>query len=131
MYFRKTSRHGLRSSLDGGCILRSCARFHNGTDRASRGRLLAREATIQHGDDAHLSTAGYSQTPFWKKLGLREGSSLLLLDAPAGWSVPDLPAGLTCERAAIAEGQERAPSVVLAFFAALAPLRDSLPRWHG
>jgi hypothetical protein len=74
-----------------------------------------------------LSAAGYSQTPLWKKLGLREGSSLLLLDAPAGWSVPDLPEGLACERAAIADSQELAPSVALAFFGALAPLRESLP----
>ena len=39
--------------------------------------------------------AGYSGTPLWKKLGIREGSRLTLVDAPEGWSVPDLPAGVT------------------------------------
>jgi hypothetical protein len=37
---------------------------------------------------------GYG-TPLWKKLGLKEGRTLTLVDAPAGWSVPDLPAGVT------------------------------------
>jgi hypothetical protein len=37
--------------------------------------------------------AGYSGTPLWKKLGVKE--RLTLVDAPVGWSVPDLPAGVT------------------------------------
>ncbi len=39
--------------------------------------------------------AGYSQTPLWRKLGLRAGTRLVLLDAPDGWSVPGLPADIT------------------------------------
>jgi hypothetical protein len=39
--------------------------------------------------------AGYSGTPLWKKLGVKDGQRLTLVDAPAGWSVPDLPSGVT------------------------------------
>jgi hypothetical protein len=73
-----------------------------------------------------LSAADYSQTPLWKKLGLRDGQCLLLLDAPEGWSVPDLPEAITLARAAIGERPELDPAVALAFFRALAPLRESI-----
>ena len=39
--------------------------------------------------------AGYSGTPLWKKLGLKAGGRLTLVDAPPGWSVPDLPEDVT------------------------------------
>lgn len=39
--------------------------------------------------------AGYSKTPLWKKLGMREADKLPLLDAPAKWQVPELPSGVT------------------------------------
>lgn len=42
-------------------------------------------------------TAGYSGTPPAKKLGVKDGSTLVLAGAPAGWSLPDLPAGVTVE----------------------------------
>ncbi len=74
-----------------------------------------------------MSSAGYSQTPLWKKLGLRDGHDLLLLDAPESFSLPDLPAGITCRRGAITDGPQPAAIVVLAFFEALAPLRESIP----
>jgi hypothetical protein len=35
--------------------------------------------------------AGYSGTPLARKLGVKDASTLLLLDAPPGWSVPDVP----------------------------------------
>ena len=38
--------------------------------------------------------AGYSGTPLWKKLGLKEGHTLTLVNAPGGWAVPDLPDGV-------------------------------------
>jgi hypothetical protein len=38
--------------------------------------------------------AGYSQTPLWKKLGLRPGDRLLLVAPPQAWSVADLPDGV-------------------------------------
>jgi hypothetical protein len=39
------------------------------------------------------AAAGYSGTPLAKKLGVREGQELLLIGAPAGWSVGGLPEG--------------------------------------
>lgn len=40
-------------------------------------------------------TAGYSGTPLWKKLGVKEGGTLVLLNAPAGFGpeLGDLPPG--------------------------------------
>ncbi|HEX2057315.1 MAG TPA: DUF3052 domain-containing protein [Actinomycetota bacterium] len=40
-------------------------------------------------------TAGYSGTPPAKKLGVKEGAALVLAGAPEGWSLPDLPRGVT------------------------------------
>ncbi len=40
-------------------------------------------------------SAGYSGTPPAKKLGVKEGAVLVLAGAPEGWSLPDLPAGVT------------------------------------
>jgi hypothetical protein len=39
--------------------------------------------------------AGYSGTPLFKKLGIKAGQRLALVDAPPGWVVPDLPDGVT------------------------------------
>jgi hypothetical protein len=39
-------------------------------------------------------TAGYSGTPLAKKLGVKPGTDLCLLDAPPGWVVPGLPDGV-------------------------------------
>jgi hypothetical protein len=36
-------------------------------------------------------TAGYSGTPLAKKLGIRPGHRLMLLAAPEGFAIPDLP----------------------------------------
>jgi hypothetical protein len=42
--------------------------------------------------------AGYSGTPLAKKLGIRDGGVLTLLDAPPLWSIPDLPSDVTVAR---------------------------------
>ena len=42
--------------------------------------------------------AGYSGTPLAKKLGIKDGAVLALVDAPARWSVPDLPGGVKVRR---------------------------------
>jgi hypothetical protein len=34
---------------------------------------------------------GYSGTPLWKKLGIRPGARLAIVDPPDGFSIPDLP----------------------------------------
>jgi hypothetical protein len=40
-------------------------------------------------------TAGYSGTPLAKKLGIKPGHELALLDAPEGFAIDDLPDGVT------------------------------------
>lgn len=54
--------------------------------------------------------AGYSGTPLPKKLGIAEGSSLALIDAPQG-VIDGLPAGVTVKRQARGKAD-----VVVAFF---------------
>jgi hypothetical protein len=54
--------------------------------------------------------AGYSATPLAQKLGITEGSTLLLVDAPSGVVTP-LPSGVTVKR----QARGRA-DVVVAFF---------------
>ncbi len=45
-------------------------------------------------------SAGYSGTPLAKKLGIKPGHRLLLLGAPDGFAVPELPDGVTVVRRA-------------------------------
>lgn len=59
--------------------------------------------------------AGYSGTPLAKKLGIKPESSLALLDAPARWAVPDLPAGARVERASTSASALRDADVAVAF----------------
>jgi hypothetical protein len=54
--------------------------------------------------------AGYSGTPLWKKLGIKEGHELVLLGAPDGFAVDDLPGGVTIRR------QARGPADVIVSF---------------
>jgi hypothetical protein len=61
--------------------------------------------------------AGYSGTPPWKKLGIKEGYRLTLVGAPDGWTVPDLPDGVT-----IGGGGD----VVVAFHRAAAELESGI-----
>ena len=61
--------------------------------------------------------AGYSGTPLWKKLGLKERRRLTLVDAPDGWAVPDLPDGVT-----VGDGGD----VVVAFHRSAAELRSRI-----
>ncbi len=44
--------------------------------------------------------AGYSGTPLAKKLGIKPESRLAVLDAPAGFAIPDLPVGVEARTAA-------------------------------
>jgi hypothetical protein len=71
--------------------------------------------------------AGYSATPLWKKLGVRPGVQLLLLDSPPGWAVPDLPDGVTTVTEVAAERCESPAEIVVAFFSELAALRERIP----
>jgi|SRR5581483_4187427 len=71
-------------------------------------------------------SAGYSATPLAKKLGCRPDGRLLTHGAPAGFSVPELPAG--CTRAELGDGQVAGEpgDVVLAFFPDRAALADGI-----
>jgi hypothetical protein len=42
--------------------------------------------------------AGYSGTPLAKKLGVKPGGVVALLDAPSDWSIPDLPPDVKVKR---------------------------------
>ncbi|WP_084010791.1 DUF3052 family protein [Pseudofrankia sp. DC12] len=42
--------------------------------------------------------AGYSGTPMVRKLGVKAGQLVVLCGAPAGWTIPDLPADVTSRR---------------------------------
>jgi hypothetical protein len=59
--------------------------------------------------------AGYSGTPLHKKLGIKEGHRLALVDAPPGWAVPDLPDG-------VALGASAGADVIVAFHRTAAEL---------
>jgi hypothetical protein len=47
-----------------------------------------------------MSTAGYSGTPLPRKLGIKPGHRVLLLGAPEGFSLGELPDGVTVVRSA-------------------------------
>jgi hypothetical protein len=75
--------------------------------------------------------AGYSGTGTAKKLGIKQGCALILVDAPDGWSIDDLPAGVTPRLVSANESTASgtAGSVVVAFFrtaAAYAAALDGL-----
>jgi hypothetical protein len=70
--------------------------------------------------------AGYSKTPLAKKLGVKEGSTLVLVAAPARWSVPALPPGVTVHRRRALRAADSA-AVVVAFFTEAARLAAAGP----
>jgi hypothetical protein len=72
--------------------------------------------------------AGYSATPLWKKLGVRPGSRLLLLGAPRGWTVADLPEDARSAREALVRDSEAPAELMVAFFSSLGELREHLPQ---
>jgi hypothetical protein len=55
--------------------------------------------------------AGYSGTPLARKLGIKEATvAVALLDAPASWSVPELPDGVSVSRVTAAS-RRRGPGL--------------------
>ena len=65
--------------------------------------------------------AGYSGTPLAKKLGIKEGHRLTLVDAPPEWSVPDLPANVE-----VGAGLQEPADVVIAFHREAAELSSRI-----
>ena len=76
-----------------------------------------------------MSPSGYSGTPLWKKLGLKEGRRLLTANAPPGWEMPEVPGAVSVTMLPAKDtGGEGSPEdVLLAFFATLAELTRELP----
>ena len=72
--------------------------------------------------------AGYSQTPLWKKLGVRAGSRLTLVGAPADLALGEMPAGAEIRRTTRTPrpGSDPAPTIV-AFHRRRAALVRALP----
>ncbi len=68
------------------------------------------------------ASAGYSGTPLAKKLGLREGHVLALVDAPDQWEVPNLPSGVT-----VRAGLRGHADVIIAFHRTRAALERRAP----
>ena len=71
----------------------------------------------------------YSSTPLSKKLGVKEGHTLLLIGAPARWEVPRLPAKVQLIRRSNApRTRDSKAEVVISFFETAAALfRDGPP----
>jgi hypothetical protein len=67
-----------------------------------------------------------SATPLAKKLGLHPHDTLVLIDAPQAWSVPDTPAGVLQRREA-ARTSESPVEVIVAFFRDLQAASDEIP----
>jgi hypothetical protein len=67
-------------------------------------------------------SSGYSGTPLPRKLGIKPGHRVLLLDAPDGFALADLPAGVTVARQA-----RGSADVIVAFFDSRARLEQRLP----
>ena len=65
--------------------------------------------------------AGYSGTPLAKKLGIKEGHRLTLVEAPPEWSVPDLPANVE-----VGAGLQEPADVVIAFHREAAELSSRI-----
>jgi hypothetical protein len=70
--------------------------------------------------------AGYSGTPLPRKLGIKPDHRLLLLGAPDGFALGELPGGVRLVRRA--QGQA---DVIVSFHTARADLERRLPRLRG
>ena len=67
--------------------------------------------------------AGYSTTPLAKKLGVKAGQTLALVDAPEAWRIPELDPSVSVRR-----GLGGSPDLVIAFVRSRAELVDMCPR---
>lgn len=81
--------------------------------------------------------AGYSSTPLPKKLGIKPGHHVLLVDAPDGFALDPLPADVTVDRTAVdrepVNGEPDAPAydVIVAFCPDTAALADGFAGWRA
>jgi hypothetical protein len=73
--------------------------------------------------------AGYSETPLWKKLGVKPGSRVLLAHADTGWSIPDAPEGVSWVEESDPAQDDTPLDLVLAFYRTAADYLTELDRW--
>lgn len=66
-----------------------------------------------------------TETPLARKLGVRDGHSVLLIDSPDGWRIPGLPDTVQVRRASGPE--EGGSEIVIAFYRTAAGLADTAP----
>lgn len=67
---------------------------------------------------------GYSGTPLAKKLGIKAGSTLALLDAPGGWEIPELPSDVRVERGSFSASAFRGVDVAVVFCRSMADVEQ-------
>jgi hypothetical protein len=72
-------------------------------------------------------TAGYSGTPLPKKLGIKPGHRVLLVDAPGGFALDPLPADVTIDHKPDAASYD----VIVAFCPDAAALTDGFGDWRA
>ena len=70
-------------------------------------------------------TAGYSGTPLAKKVGVKPGHRLALVNAPPAWVIPELPDDVSITARVPKGGAD----VVIAFCRELATVEAHLPAW--
>ncbi len=75
-----------------------------------------------------MAGAGYSGTPLPKKLGIGEGSRVVLIGAPAAFDLAGLPAGAQLGRRLVGTAPY---DVLVAFCAARAAFERGLAGWRG
>jgi hypothetical protein len=78
---------------------------------------------VSVGGDAGATTPGYSGRPLADKLGIKRGTSLLVLNAPEGFQVEGLPSGVR-----LAHATRGTADVILAFFTRRADLSRRFER---
>jgi hypothetical protein len=72
--------------------------------------------------DEVIMNAGYSNTPLVKKLGVKEGHTLVIINAPPGWRVDERPEGVQSTRTA----KRRSADVIIAFVRDVATLERTV-----
>jgi hypothetical protein len=69
---------------------------------------------------------GYSKTPLHKKLAIKDGARLVLIAAPSGWNIPELPAGVRVTSETPLSHNTEPADVIIAFHESLDELARSI-----
>jgi hypothetical protein len=69
---------------------------------------------------------GYSKTPLHRKLGIKAGNRLVLIGAPQGWEIPDLPVEVHLSAETASVGGIEPADVIVAFNRSLEEITRSI-----